>query len=193
MLYLLTDPYNKTQAQEVADTIFKGQNLQDGRIPRSTFWTLESAISEYAQEIFFWSSNLRDDLGAIPMEVFALEVIAERCPSQEHKTFVKNRLRNASAHLDWWMLSRSGHDGSDLSNLVYTIHPWESAMDATPVYDSVYNVETYGYTSQEWNELKIYPNFIKTLMQYKLEFAWNEVSLIYLSVMHNDPYSGQYI
>lgn len=112
--------------------------------------------------------------------MFALETIADRCPDQDQQEFVKGRLRDAAAHLDWWRVSRSGHDDSGLHNLVYTIHPWESAMDATPTYDTVYSVETFGDTAQQWNELKIYPNFIKTILQYKLEFAWNEVNLTYL-------------
>lgn len=149
--------------------------LQDGRVPRSTFWTPESAISEYAQELFFWTSNTRDDLASIPMEVFVLESIADNCADEEQQQFVRSRLRDAAAHLNWWMKVRSRPTSGDLHNLVHTIHPWESAMDAIPTYDPVYRVEIFGDTSHEWHELKLYPNFIKTLLQYKLDLGWNEV------------------
>ena len=69
----------------------------------------------------------------------------------------------------WWSYYRQpDHDG-----LVIIIHPWESGLDASPMYDEALRVE---HDQPKLKEL--YKQFIELEVSYKYFYRWNQNKII---------------
>ena len=53
------------------------------------------------------------------------------------------------------------------------IHPWESGLDASPMYDEALGVKSYKPSLKE-----LYPHFEELIIAYKLLYKWNQKKIV---------------
>ena len=69
----------------------------------------------------------------------------------------------------WWANQRQ----PDKDGLVVIIHPWESGLDASPMYDEALKVENDQPKLKE-----LYSRFIELQISYKKIYKWNQTKIV---------------
>jgi glycogen debranching enzyme len=70
-------------------------------------------------------------------------------------------------YYEWWDNVRD----PDRDGLVSIIHPWESGIDASPLYDPAHGVRNPTFK-------QLYPKFIKLQLIYRRKFKWNQQKIL---------------
>ncbi|MHA1821476.1 MAG: MGH1-like glycoside hydrolase domain-containing protein [Promethearchaeota archaeon] len=134
----------------------------DGFIPEMIFWganSKKSFLEKLANKFFGYSNEKYTDITQMPMLAYSLRAIWN---ATEDKSLLKEFLPKIAKYLEWWHFNRDpDHDG-----LVSIIHPWESGIDASPLYDPAHGVK-------KPNFFQLYPKFLKLLRTYKKKAHWD--------------------
>ena len=141
-------------------SMFKFQQ-DSGFVPEMIFWGEEesSLIKKLGDRLFGYSNEKYTDITQMPMLPYALRTIYAQTDDLE---FVKEYVPKMVKYFKWWESERD----PDEDGLISIIHPWESGIDATPLYDKAHGVEKPGF----WG---LYPKFLLLLRKYKKKANWN--------------------
>ncbi len=136
----------------------------NGFIPEMIFWGGKLFLERIASIFFGYSNDRYTDISQMPMLAFSLRAIWDATKDVElMKEFVPKMVK----YFDWWANERDpDHDG-----LVSIIHPWESGIDASPVYDPAHYVKNPTYK-------QLYPRFLKLLYWYKRKYKWDQQKIL---------------
>lgn len=104
----------------------------------------------------FWN-----DISQMPMLAYSLRAIWNKTQDLE---ILKEFLPKLVHYQKWWHNERD----PDKDGLISIIHPWESGLDASPIYDPVFGVSKYPVKTFPY-----YKNFINILFNYKWKAKWN--------------------
>ncbi|MHA1341901.1 MAG: MGH1-like glycoside hydrolase domain-containing protein [Promethearchaeota archaeon] len=169
---------HKNVAFSIADlrTMLQFQQ-KDGFIPEMIYWGLKSRRERFFLKFIGYSKksppyknssrkqNLKrqifyTDITQMPILPYSIRSIWNATNDvQLLKEFVPKLVK----YYDWWDKNRD----HDKDGLISIIHPWESGLDASPLYDPAHGVTNYPV-----KELKYYLKFIKILRKYK-KLNWN--------------------
>lgn len=72
-------------------------------------------------------------------------------------------------YYEWWARYRQ----PDGDGLIVIIHPWESGLDASPMYD-----EALGVKNPQPKLSELYPQFEQLLISYKYLYNWNQKNIV---------------
>lgn len=72
-------------------------------------------------------------------------------------------------YYEWWAKIRQ----PDNDGLIVVIHPWESGLDASPMYD-----EALGVKHDKPKLMEMYPQFEKLLIKYKFKYKWDQKKIV---------------
>jgi hypothetical protein len=137
----------------------------NGFIPEIIFWG-EEHLSWLLQHLFGYSRPEFTDLTQMPMLPWSLRAIWNATHDVE---LLKEFVPKLVAYFDWWAAERD----PDGDGLVSIIHPWESGIDASPLYDPAHGIKPKNQ-GKFW---KHYPKFI--ILQYKFRRAkWNRAKIL---------------
>lgn len=131
----------------------------DGFIPEMIYWGERSRLSKFLDRFIGYSNEKYTDITQMPMLGYSIRAIWDATNDVELlKEFVPKLVR----YFDWWAQNRD----PDGDKLVSIIHPWESGIDASPLYDPAWGVDNPTF----W---QLYPNFIKALRKYRKKAKWD--------------------
>ena len=104
----------------------------DGFIPETIFWETDKRLKIVLDLSLFYSHKEYSDLTQMPMLAYSLRAIWQATRDKQLlQKFVPRLVKN----LEWWQSRDHDHDG-----LTSIIHPWESGMDASPIYDPAFHL-----------------------------------------------------
>eukprot|EP01120_Amphizonella_sp_Union-15-10_P015997 TRINITY_DN8322_c0_g1_i2.p1 TRINITY_DN8322_c0_g1~~TRINITY_DN8322_c0_g1_i2.p1 ORF type:complete len:465 (-),score=75.46 TRINITY_DN8322_c0_g1_i2:20-1414(-) len=137
----------------------------DGRIPEIINWGPQT-LEDIALAEFQYSSSKYVDLTQMPVLPFSLRAIWNKT---KDSSLLKEFLPKLVDYFQWWSNTRE----TDNDGLVLILHPWESGMDASPVYDL-----SFGITNPNPDFWDIYPKFIELVVSYRWEYGWNQSEIL---------------
>jgi hypothetical protein len=109
-------------------TMLQKQVHKNARVPEMIFWGAQSRKDILLNKLLL-SDTTQTDITQMPMLPISLKRIYEA--TNCNKTILEEFLVKVIEYHGWWSLYRQpDHDG-----LVVIIHPWESGLDASPMYD----------------------------------------------------------
>ena len=173
MSRLAASPTRRTQhladALEEIVSLFSAQNVETGFIPEMLYWTKDPNQQGIGGLLFGYHRDTFTDLTQMPMLMFSVHRIAGRLGELNggdhlRSAFLERILPLARQYLDYWLRERD----PDENGLVSIIHPWESGLDASPLYDPV-----HGFIDSVPTPEQLYPNFIVLLYRYRHRCNWN--------------------
>lgn len=130
------------------------------------FWGEQTRKDKILNKLLL-SDPTQTDITQMPMLPIALNRIYEE--SGKNKSLLEEFLIKIIEYHGWWSLYRQpDHDG-----LVVIIHPWESGLDASPMYDEALRVEHDKPALKE-----LYKQFIELEVSYKYLYKWNQNKII---------------
>jgi len=177
------------------------QDDSNGFIPEMVYWEPDPNQQGVPGLLFGYSDSRRTDLTQMPIVAFALESINERLKEaasgqEEAEDLALARLAvlcqaipRIHRYHEWW-LQRRDPDGD---GLVSILHPWESGLDASPLYDDVHrrNRARRSGSSDGWADAagrptpdELYPELILLLRRYKHKAKWLQSRIL-------DPVAAQ--
>jgi hypothetical protein len=137
----------------------------NGFIPEIIFWGDEH-LPWLLQHLFGYSHAEYTDLTQMPMLPWSLRAIWNATNDIE---LLKEFVPKLVAYFDWWANERD----PDGDGLVSIIHPWESGIDASPLYDPAHGIKPKNQ-GKFW---KHYPKFI--VLQYHFRRAkWDQQKIL---------------
>jgi len=139
----------------------------DGFIPEIIFWGEETScakkfLAKLFGKVFGYSRDEFTDITQMPMLPFALRAIWN---ATNDTTLLKEFLPQIVAYYDWWENWRD----PDGDGLVSIVHPWESGIDASPIYDPALRVKEQDQ-GKFW---KTYPKFLLIQKDYRQKAKWD--------------------
>lgn len=147
----------------------------NGFIPEMIFWGYKKGLESVLEKVAGYSKKILKnektgkiykgvfwtDISQMPMLAYSLRAIWEATNDEKLlKEFVPKLVR----YQEWWHKERD----PDKDGLISIIHPWESGLDASPIYDPVFDFFEYPVP-----EKKYYAHFIKLLLLYRWKARWN--------------------
>jgi hypothetical protein len=141
----------------------------DGFIPEIIFWERNRFPGKIAQLITGFSHNDFTDLSQMPMLAYSVRAIWQATHDQD---LLREFVPKVGRFLEWWQSRDYDQDG-----LISIIHPWESGMDASPVYDPVFrlsNPRPCEMYLKQWRLLRRY-HTIRWNQKRILEREWFNV------------------
>ncbi|HME52168.1 MAG TPA: trehalase family glycosidase [Candidatus Lokiarchaeia archaeon] len=161
--HMITWSYRDVQ-NSIADlrTMLQFQR-HDGFIPEMVFWGTESKtfLAKLFNSVIGYSSDQYTDITQMPMLPYAVRAIWN---ATNDVTLLEEFVPKIVAYFDWWEITRD----PDGDGLVSIIHPWESGIDASPLYDPVHAIKPKNQ-GKFW---KTYPKFLLLLHAYR-KAGWN--------------------
>jgi len=134
----------------------------DGFIPEIVFWK-PSRISTNLFNLFLGFAHQKYMyLTQMPMLAYSVRAIWN---ATQDKELLREFVPKIVKFLEWWEVRDHDNDG-----LVSIIHPWESGIDASPIYDPVFNLN-----NPRWHNM--YPHFWKLLYIYH-KLNWNQQAIL---------------
>jgi hypothetical protein len=140
---------------------------ENGMIPEEIFWQERSPIDDFLLRLEY-SNTQHTDITQMPVLPFSLKSIYQASKS---RVALKEFLYPLLNYFRWWRNTRDTGDG-----LVFTIHNWESGIDASPAYDPAFHV--YVTTLNETAFRTLYPRFIEVIETYNLVYKWNMTEIL---------------
>lgn len=147
----------------------------NGFIPEMIYWGKKSLVDRLSDKFLGYSKKtytnkitgevhkgvLWTDISQMPMLTYSLRAIYNATGNKELlKEFVPKLIH----YLEWWANERD-HDNDGLISI---IHPWESGLDASPIYDLA-----LGFNKYPIKPKKFYLKFLKLLFKYRWKAKWN--------------------
>jgi hypothetical protein len=174
------------------------QDTSSGFIPEMVYWGDDPNQHGIGRMLFGYSDSKRTDLTQMPNLAFAVEgIYANMIDAVGNMTESPTKSRSRVAALGFlchvlprlhkyymWWLHRRDLDGD---GLVSIIHPWESGLDASPLYDDVHRYNrahrvrrdpdawtSWGADGREDRPTpaELYPEFIVLLYRYRHRAGW---------------------
>jgi mannosylglycerate hydrolase len=136
----------------------------NGFIPEMIYWGDKSFLERMADKFFGYSRTDYTDISQMPMLGYSLRAIWDATQNVE---LLKEFVPKLAHYLEWWDKERD----PDKDGLISIIHPWESGLDASPLYD-----QAHGVKNPEYKQL--YPKFLKLLRTYKKKYQWNVAKIL---------------
>jgi len=147
----------------------------NGFIPEMIYWGVKSKLGILKDKLWGYSKKvLKDtksgkrykgvfwtDISQMPMLAYSLRAIWD---ATQDRNLLTEFLPKLIKYQEWWANERD----PDNDGLISIIHPWESGLDASPIYDPA-----LGFFSYPFNEIRYYSQFIKLLLLYKWRARWN--------------------
>ena len=134
----------------------------DGFVPEIIFWK----ANWFARYIFNPLSGFSHPdytyLTQMPMLAYSVRAIWN---ATGDKSLLEEFVPKIAAYLTWWEIR-----DLDDAGLVSIIHPWESGIDASPVYDPVFHLD-----DPKWYQL--YPRFWNLLVRYR-RLRWDQTGIL---------------
>ena len=131
----------------------------NGFIPEMIYWGKRSFIEKMGSKLFGYSHERFTDITQMPMLPFSIRAIWNATKNVDLlKEFVPKMVK----YFDWWANERD----PDNDGLVSIVHPWESGIDASPLYDPAHYVKNPTYK-------QLYPRFLKLNRWYKKIYKWD--------------------
>lgn len=147
-------------------TMLQKQVRKNGRIPEMIFWGPQSTGSILLNKLTL-SDTSQTDISQMPMTPIALKRIYEQ--TNKSKAVLEEFLVRLIEYHGWWAHERQ----PDNDGLIVIIHPWESGLDASPMYDEALKVP------RDQPKLKdLYYQFIELELSYKFLYRWNQAKII---------------
>jgi hypothetical protein len=140
----------------------------NGMIPEEIFWQERSPIDDLLLRLEY-SNTQHTDITQMPVLPFSLKTIYQA--SNKNRLVLKEFLYPLVNYFHWWRNTRDTGDG-----LVFTIHNWESGIDASPAYDPAFH--TYVTALNETAFRSLYPRFIEVIETYNLLYKWNMTEIL---------------
>lgn len=136
---------------------------EDGFIPEMIFWGTESKqfLAKIFTSLIGYSSEQFTDITQMPMLPYVVRAIWN---ATKDVTLLEEFMPKIVAYFDWWEITRD----PDGDGLISIIHPWESGIDATPLYDPALHIKEKNQ-GKFW---KHYPKFLLLLHAYR-KAGWN--------------------
>jgi hypothetical protein len=103
-----------------------------GEVPEMIMWG-KQGIKDILLNTLLNSDPKTTDISQMPMLAFALLRIYEET---KNITLLKEFLPKVTEYYTWWQRYRQ----PDNDGLIVIIHPWESGLDASPMYDEALGV-----------------------------------------------------
>jgi len=133
----------------------------DGFIPEIIFWQ-QNRLLRKLFSFFVYSNEEYTDLTQMPMLAYSVRAIWE---ATRDKQLLLELAPKIVKYMEWW--HGRDHDGD---GLVSIIHPWESGLDASPVFDPVFNLNNP-------DPCRIYFHFWSLLYRYRRN-RWRQTSIL---------------
>jgi glycogen debranching enzyme len=155
----------------------------DGFIPEIIFWKPGGCLSRLADLYAAYSHPEFTDLSQMPMLAYSVRAIWQ---STHDKNLLKEFVPKIARFLEWWHSRDHDSDG-----LISIIHPWESGLDASPIYDPAFHLSN----PRPW---RMYFHFWGLLHQYHkvgwdqeliLKKEWFNVEDVGLCSVHADGWA----
>jgi hypothetical protein len=154
----------------------------NGFIPEMIFWEKKRWFEKLAEHFFGYSQNkvinketgkvekgvFYTDISQMPMLGYSLRAIWN---ATHNKDLLKEFVPKLVHYLEWWTNERD----PDKDGLVSIIHPWESGIDASPLYDPAHGIQRADHPIV-WKQL--YPKFIKLILKYRHKAHWNQDAIL---------------
>jgi glycogen debranching enzyme len=134
----------------------------DGFIPEITFWRQNRFLRKLFGFIAVYSHAEYTDLTQMPVLAYSVRAIWQ---ATRDKNLLQEFVPKIVKFLEWWQSRDHDNDG-----LVSIIHPWESGIDASPIYDPVFHLKN----ARPWN---MYFHFWKLLYKYRMA-RWNQPKIL---------------
>jgi glycogen debranching enzyme len=134
----------------------------DGFIPEIIFWRLNPFTKIFFKLITGYSHEEFTDLTQMPMLAYPVRAIWE---ATGDLNLLREFVPKIVKYMTWWESRDHDNDG-----LVSIIHPWESGIDASPLYDPVFHLN-----NPEWYQM--YPHFWKLHHTYR-RLKWNQETIL---------------
>lgn len=129
---------------------------ENGFIPEMIYW--ESTGPAHFQNSKF------TDITQMPMLPYALRAIWNASGDVE---LMKEFVPKLVDYFQWWEDVRD----PDRDGLISVIHPWESGIDASPLYDPA-------HYKKDPNFIQLYPRFRKLMRLYKGKYHWDQAKIL---------------
>jgi hypothetical protein len=114
-------------------TMLQKQVRKNGRIPEMIYWGKGSAKETLMNKLLL-SDTSQTDITQMPMTPIALRRIYEA--TNKSKAVLEEFVVKLIEYHGWWAHERQ----PDNDGLVVIIHPWESGLDASPMFDEALKV-----------------------------------------------------
>ncbi len=137
----------------------------NGRIPEQNNWPPMS-WEDKIKQLMLYSKVEYNDLTQMPVLPFSLRAIYQ---ATKDKSLVNEFLPKLVRYFQWWANERS----VDGDSLVAILHPWESGLDASPLYDLPLGVK---HPKPAFSEM--YPQFVELCLEYKYQ-GWNQTEIMH--------------
>jgi glycogen debranching enzyme len=124
----------------------------DGFIPEIIFWKQNRLWRKLFGFLATYSHAEYTDLTQMPMLAYSLRAIWQ---ATHDKQLLQELVPKIVKYLEWWQ--HRDHDGD---GLVSIIHPWESGIDASPIYDPVFHLNNP-------HPCRMYFHFWRLLYRYR--------------------------
>jgi glycogen debranching enzyme len=131
----------------------------NGFIPEMIFWGQRNKLEKISNFLIGYSNPKYTDISQMPMLGYSVRSIFEATNNIE---LLKEFVPKIVHYLEWWHNERD----TDKDGLISIIHPWESGLDASPVYDPAHGVDNPVYK-------ELYPKFLKLLYKYRKKAKWD--------------------
>ena len=145
-----------------------------GFVPEMTYWHADPNQGGIGGFLFGYSDERFTDITQMPMLTYPVEQLHRMLAELPITTnvdmgdaFARIFFRRAARYIEYWYV----HRDPDSDGLVSIIHPWESGLDASPLYDDVH----YGSDSFSAPPLpeELYPKFVVLLYRYRHQLKWD--------------------
>jgi glycogen debranching enzyme len=131
---------------------------QDGFIPEIIFWKQNRFLRKINCFVNGYSHEEFTDLTQMPMLAYSVRAIWQ---ATHDKNLLQEFVPKIVKFLEWWRYRDHDNDG-----LISIIHPWESGIDASPIYDPVFHLSNP-------RPCNMYLNFWKLFRDY-YKVGWNQ-------------------
>jgi hypothetical protein len=136
----------------------------NGFIPEMIFWGPVTKLERLVRPFIGYSHTEYTDISQMPMLCFSIRAIWNATKNVE---LLREFVPKLVQYWQWWAMDRD----PDEDGLISIIHPWESGIDASPLYDPAWGVKNPTYK-------QLYPQFLKTLYRYRRKLKWDQTKIL---------------
>jgi glycogen debranching enzyme len=156
---IVTSEFNPDLAKREIESLFKGMQ-PNGFMPNMILWDRVHTLAErLATKLFF--TGITSNLTQPPVIAISLEELYKNTYNLD---FIRRYLPLVKKYFSWLEAERD----PDGDGLVSVIHPWETGIDASPVFDSL-----LGINEIKPRPLRVYQALYGLLLKYAM-LGWNE-------------------
>ena len=136
----------------------------NGFIPEMIYWSQKRRVEKLMDRFFGYSKVEYTDITQLPMLGYSLRGIWD---ATKDVSLLKEFVPKLIHYLQWWNVERD----PDQDGLISIIHPWESGLDASPLYDPA-----HGLSQPDFKQL--YPKFLKLNRTYTKKAKWDQPTIL---------------